>query len=92
MWYDYPNGILSVRNSAGYREKTLMEIGESCPRPVSSRLCGMATRLSLFGVLECFTTACGKLSRLEIGPAARGSTGLRDTESTQASILIGDGN
>jgi len=53
-----------------YREKTLMEIGKSSHRAASSRLCGMETGLSLFGVLEYFTTACGKLSRLEIGSGA----------------------
>ena len=34
----------------------MIELGESGQRLVSSRLCGITTRLSLFAVLECFIT------------------------------------
>ena len=52
----------------------------------------MRTGLSHFCVLEWFVVACGKLSRLEIGSGAQSPTGLRELQSTRASILVGDGN
>jgi len=39
-----------------YREKSMIESGESGQRVALSRLCGMTTRLSLFAVLEWFIT------------------------------------